>query len=253
MMDQLASIGVEFFDETIDVIFEENRAYYEHPPSTEKTLSSLFKKPTLEWANPKIFDKYKPVRPWALGKIFESDTGIYHLTGRITRTPGQYKRSDPDTGNTTNIQMKHTNERIHSSVRVRLEMGGLDVDDIGKYRSKALLEQGPWELRRVRVKARDPIGPDASWGGMPPLSTLDDLRWVWEWIGPERSAPRETILLEDNLGPYERRLLLMNTGMSKITLETATGPGQAWGVKTPAVVDVSAASCHKAATGAESK
>lgn len=31
MMDQLASIGVEFDETTIDRLFNENKQYYEHP------------------------------------------------------------------------------------------------------------------------------------------------------------------------------------------------------------------------------
>lgn len=43
---------------------------------------------------------------------------------------------------------------------------------------------------------------------MPP----DDLRWVWEWDGPDDEAPLERIMVEENLGPYERKLLLLNRG-----------------------------------------
>jgi hypothetical protein len=44
--------------------------------------------------------------------------------------------------------------------------------------------------------------------GPPP----DDLRWVWEYAGPEENEPRDRLLIEENLGPYERKLLLLNKG-----------------------------------------
>jgi hypothetical protein len=215
MMDQLASIGVEFLDRTINRIFEENRQYYESLPTQPTSLFA--RNPTVEWAIPEIYEKHKPVRPWGLGKIYESDTGIYKAAGRIIRTPGLYKRTDPDTGLLTDIPMTDTNERIHSSARIRLDLGGLDSDDKGPYECQALLEQGPWELRRMRMTVRDPIRRDADWGA-PSLkssseSTDNDLRWIWQYVGPRSSAPPVRTLIEENLGPYERQLLLLNTGM----------------------------------------
>ncbi|KAI9735320.1 MAG: hypothetical protein M1818_006515 [Claussenomyces sp. TS43310] len=215
MMDQLASIGLEFQDETIDYIFEENRRYYLNPPR-QKSSKPFSKKPWKEWAIPEIYEKHNPVRPWGLGKIYESETGFYHLTGRVIRTPGQYKRVDPHSGLPTNMPMTGTNERIHSSVRIRLELEGLDVDDIGLYKCQSLLEKGPWELSQVRMTVDDPIHRDADWGGLPAANAPpedDGLRWIWEYVGPEKSRPSIEYMVEEKLGPYERRLLLLNKGM----------------------------------------
>lgn len=217
-MDQLASIGVEFLDRTINRIFEENRQYYENLPRQATALFS--NKPTTEWAIPEIYEKHKPVRPWGLGKIYESETGIYRAAGRITRTPGLYRRTDPDTGLLTDEFMTNTNERIHSCVRVRLDLGGLDTDDKGLYQCQALLHDDMWELRQVRIKVFDPIRRDANWGTPDPQSPIDppdsDLRWVWKYVGPRSSAPPVRTMIEENLGPYERQLLLMNTGMYRL-------------------------------------
>jgi hypothetical protein len=209
-MDQLASIGVEFQDETIERVFNENRRYYEHRA----------KEPPIPWAIPEIYNKHKPVRPWGLGKIYNSVTGFYRFAGRITRTPGQYKRSDPDTGLPTDIPMTHTNERIHSSVRIRIELGGLGLDDKGLYDCPALLGKGLWRLRQTRIKVYDPIPRNADWGARPVANGVatapeDSLRWVWQWDGPREAAPHIRTMIEENLGPYERRLLLLNTGMSE--------------------------------------
>jgi hypothetical protein len=112
---------------------------------------------------------------------------------------------------------------------VRLELEGLGLDDVGRYRCHSLLGKG-WRLRQMRLKVADPIPWNATWGpGAPatvcqssPNSTSllmshqdvppDDYRWVWEWDGPEDKAPLERILVEEPLGPYERKLLLLNNG-----------------------------------------
>lgn len=37
-------------------------------------------------------------------------------------------------------------------------------------------------------------------------------RWVWEYIGPEITAPAVRTMVEENLGPYEQRLLALAAG-----------------------------------------
>ena len=162
-MDQLASIGVAFQDEYIDQVFEENLQYYENPPNTPKTLSSIFsRRPWKQWAIKSVYEKHRPVRPWGLGEIYESEQGLWLIGGKHIRTPGLYKRADPDDGTETNVPMTHTNERIHSSVRIRLELEGLGLNDVGLYKCPALLKEGPWRLSQVRIKVDDPIPPYAS-------------------------------------------------------------------------------------------
>ena len=217
-MDQLSSIGVEFQDETIDRLYEEHRRFYEHPPKQSPSISSIFSPRPRPWAIQPIFERHKPVRPWGLSKIYNSVVSYYRISGSITRTPGQYKRADPDTGNPTDIPMTHTNERIHSSVRIRLDLGGLGLDDKGLYNCPALLGKGQWRLRRKRIRVYDPIRRDADWGARAGANGVavgpeDDLRWVWQWNGPKEDAPHVTIMIEENIGPYERRLLLLNAGM----------------------------------------
>lgn len=112
--------------------------------------------------------------------------------------------------------MTHTNERIHSSVRIRLDLGGLGEEDMTKYKCPALLKKGPWRLDQIRIKVTDPIPPTATWGPTAPAALDDertsDLRWVWEYDGPEKNAPVIQTIIEENLGPYERKLLLLNKG-----------------------------------------
>jgi len=44
---------------------------------------------------------------------------------------------------------------------------------------------------------------------------------VWEYDGPEEEAPRERLLVEENLGPFQRKLLEFSKG--KISLFSGGG------------------------------
>ncbi|KAI0202946.1 hypothetical protein F4808DRAFT_458654 [Astrocystis sublimbata] len=44
------------------------------------------------------------------------------------------------------------------------------------------------------------------------LSQNPSERWVWEYVGPEGTAPPVKTLVEENLGPYEQRLLELAAG-----------------------------------------
>jgi len=108
-MDQLASIGVAFQDEYIETIFNQNVQYYENPPKTPVTVSGIFsRRPTKQWAVLDVYEKYKPVRPWALGKIWNSEIGSYRLSGAGWRTPGFNMRADPVTGGEITIMIGDT-------------------------------------------------------------------------------------------------------------------------------------------------
>ncbi|PBP28618.1 hypothetical protein BUE80_DR000332 [Diplocarpon rosae] len=208
----LASIGIAFQDDYIDKVFIQNVRYYENPPKQQAKLTSLIShKP--QWAIDYVYEKHKPVRPWGLGKIWDSKSSIWILGGTDWRTPGLNMRADPETGLLTNVPMKDTNERIHSCVRIRLELDGLGLDDKGLYQPQALEKN--WRPRRVPIRVQDPIAYNASWGPGAPAPdepAQEELRWVWEYIGPEHEAPAERYMLEETLGPYERKLLLLNKG-----------------------------------------
>lgn len=211
MMDQLTSIGVAFYDDTIDKIFERSvRYFFEHPHGSEADGSSKSEQ-WRQWADKSVYEEHKPVRPWGLGEIVQPDTGFYHLAGKTTRTPGQYRRIDPETGRTTSRFLVNTNERIHRSVRIRLDLGGLGFDDVGLYKCKALLKKGPWELERVRaVVSRKVQDPEGDMGEI--IEKFEDDRWGWIYAGPKEDAPLQTILMEEPLGPYEKRLLRLSKG-----------------------------------------
>ena len=77
-------------------------------------------------------------RWWSFGEMYNSLKGLYGLTGVKTRTPGNYHRVDPLTGQPTHKKLKNTNEYIHASVRSRLGLRGPGLQDRGDYDPPAL-------------------------------------------------------------------------------------------------------------------
>ncbi|KAF3912374.1 hypothetical protein AA313_de0208105 [Arthrobotrys entomopaga] len=141
---------LDFSDEYIFSEFEKNYLYYrEH--------------------------KLKP-RAWGFGKLYESMEGIYALQGSDTRTPGDYTRIDPITGEPTAKLLRNTRETIHVSVRARMTLKGYGVDDEGIYKPKAL---GGWRCE---------------W---------DNYARRYKWINKTTGAE----LFEMDLGPVEAKLL----------------------------------------------
>jgi len=222
MMDQLASVGLEFDEESVDSYYDQNRQYYMKLHNSHS--QTLFSREPKQWAVSNLYNKYNPVRPWGFGMVNNGLTSYYLLSGKTIRTPGQYRRPDPSSGYPSGPRMTRTNERIHSSIRLRLQLGGLDLDDDGPYKNTALSK---WRLRQMKVKVQDPIDPKADWADLPkdaPVPHVGDVRWVWEWNGPQdENAPLEPIMIEDVPGPFERRLLLLNNGLSDMVIPSFGG------------------------------
>lgn len=265
MMDQLASVGVEFDEATITRIFSRLQSYYRTqaagkptsvPVSTPTDLESAGptsthpKSPAGKlWAVRQIYETNHPVRPWGLGALLKAGSLLYALAGSTLRTPGLYRKMDVATGAPSGAFLEDTNERIHSSVRVRLAAGGLGLNDSSVWDAPAL--KGRWRPRRTNkdyfdpiprtrttweqlkeVKAHD-VAADPEHHGdaahqidlmevaaeqQRPLSADGDNRerWVWEYCGDERGAPGDRVLVEEPLGPYERQLLRLASGKPNI-------------------------------------
>jgi hypothetical protein len=282
MMDQLASIGVEFDEATILRIFTRLERYYRDKDAEENAsqndskngrrrrpvdldssgaapddLSSsglcgsiaAFFKPKPRWAVDPIYTRNVPVRPWGLGAILKPVGLLTRIFGKKMRTPGLYRKPNPMTGKTTASFLEDTNERIHSSVRIRLALHGLGLNDKGIWDIPAL--KGKWRLVRTLDEFQDPIPSSLqTWepqelvkkaeqetGGasgmethlhpsrnelislsvqqqrpLTPVLRRQDGRWVWEYCGPESEAPNQRVLVEEPLGPYERQLLRLAGG-----------------------------------------
>ncbi|TVY93792.1 Uncharacterized protein LAWI1_G000955 [Lachnellula willkommii] len=96
----------------------------------------------LQDMNNQYYIKQKePIRPWALGKLYDSAPhntvkGIVAGLAPIVRTPGRYHVVDDKTGLQTNIRLKNTCECIHPSVRIRMDSGGLGTEEDSKHVSE---------------------------------------------------------------------------------------------------------------------
>lgn len=261
-MDQLASIGVEFDEATITRIFTRLQSdYYQlasaqekakrpPPPTTSEDPIAGDDEPgassagccgafgkilpsVREWAMSPIYTDNAPVRPWGLGAILGSEGGFYKLAGLSVRTPGMYKKVDPQTGRATSVYLEDTNERIHSSVRVRLALQGLGLNDHGLWKAPAL--KGHWRLKKTTEPIVDPIPASVqTWEPYSaanvdkniqeaitqqrPLSAAANrgYRWVWEYHGPLKHEPPWPVMVEEPLGPYERQLLRLSGGVPNV-------------------------------------
>ncbi|KAK5664138.1 hypothetical protein OQA88_353 [Cercophora sp. LCS_1] len=284
MMDQLASVGVEFDEATINRLFtrlaqsyrelaknpkpkpalpppttsEDPEADDDEPESGSGACCGLFNKITPhvdQWAIDPIYSNNKPVRPWSLGAILGSEGFMFKMSGYNLRTPGLYKKVDPNSGRPTAAFLEDTGERIHSSVRTRLALKGLGLNDESVWDAPAL--KGHWRLRKTVGEFPDPIPPSVktweplggkgvanlakdesgqttfhNWFNLASTQTvLDDAienqrplqlvtergyRWVWEFHGSKKHAPPQTSLLEEPLGPYERQLLRLSGGTPNV-------------------------------------
>ncbi|GLI73636.1 hypothetical protein PoHVEF18_001856 [Penicillium ochrochloron] len=215
MMDQLADLGVAFEENTIDRIFQESVCYYyDQDQDGRQTNDSPKHNRMKQWALKSIYEEHKPVRPWGLGEIVQPEIGFYKLAGKTTRTPGMYHRIDPNTALPTRQFLENTHERIHRSVRIRLALEGLNYDDVGLYKCRALLRKGPWLLEKVRVRSRREIRDRDAYGDEEDvIQQKEESRWGWVYDGPVEETPPQVILLEEVLGPYEKKLLSLNKGM----------------------------------------
>ncbi|KAI9721763.1 MAG: hypothetical protein M1812_002098 [Candelaria pacifica] len=138
-------------------------------------------------------DQKQHVRPWGLGRIYNSLKGVYYLAGSKVRTPGQYRKADPDTGLPTAAALLNTNEFIHASVRIRLGLGGHGAEDKGDYKCEALKD---WRLKGVDA---DTLSPDN--GG----AAKERIGIRWEHGSAEKGGSK--VLYEDILGFQEMKLL----------------------------------------------
>jgi hypothetical protein len=210
MMDQMASVGVEFDTPSLKRAVEQTFEFYESA-ATQGAKSSRRK--IKQWAAEQIYEKNTPLRPWALGSIQKAGGLAFTLSGETNRTPGMYKQVDPKTTLNREKFLQDTNERVHSSVRVRLACEGLGLNDESVWSCPALSD---WKLRRATFdydeKPRyNDHKPYDRYRDKPPREG-----WIWKYIGTERNAPSQRIMAEEPLGPYERYVLELSGGSPNV-------------------------------------
>lgn len=223
MMDQLASIGVEFSNSSLRRLLQETERYYRDHPSaaalpTKEAPKAKGKPPKMiamatsvvpdslkakasqatkvlpttyfKWAVDPILEGNHPVRPWATGAILRAHSPMYTLAGTITRTPGMYHKLNAYNGKELPEYLEDTCEQIHPSARIRLAIKGLGYDDKKQWNASALSDSG-WELAK---------------------KTNGD--WVWVYEGKE-DLPKK-VLEESELGNYEKKMLELAGGYPHI-------------------------------------
>ena len=201
----MASIGVEFDTPSLRRVYENTVDFY---------LSGLDpdakpdKRKLRQWAVDPIYDNNKPVRPWALGAIQKASGFLYSLSGETTRTPGMYKQVDPKTSQCRERYLRDTNEKVHSSVRVRLACEGLGLNDDSVWTCAALSD---WRLKRAIFEYHD---GDVNGNGYAEKPSREG--WVWKYAGHEQNAPNQRVMAEDTLGPYERYFLDLAGGKPNV-------------------------------------
>ncbi|KUI64818.1 hypothetical protein VM1G_00297 [Cytospora mali] len=220
MMDQLTTVGVEFDAGSLRRMLTDTEDYYHKHPMAASLPTKDAPKPKgkspkavakvkdtvpdgikgkakkvtpqtyFKWAVDPILESNHPIRPWGTGALLRAHSPVYTLSGTIVRSPGMYHKLNAYDGKELPEYLEDTCEEIHPSVRIRLAVRGLGLDDKQQWSAAALTNSG-WELNR---------GADG--------------RWFWEYRGKE-DLPKK-ILYEAEMGHYEKRILELAGGHPNI-------------------------------------
>lgn len=162
-------------------------------------------------------------RGWALGKVYNSATFPTVLAGTAHRTPLLYYGTNYLTGRKNSEPLRNTNEHIHASVRMRIEMEGKGTNDKGSYYPAGLVD---WELQdgsefsdtpktsRSANSSTDQLH-HSHHAPATPVSAEDlhkKICWVYRGKNPAGYHDPETkknpkVMYEDKLGKFELELL----------------------------------------------
>jgi hypothetical protein len=206
MMDQLSGDSrdaplekkdwIEFYDDYLDTQQALNKVWYQSNP---------------------------PVRGWSLGTIYNSFTFPQSLAGRVVRTPGRYRVTNPLTGRQKHggVLMRDTHESIHASVRARIDLGGSGSEPkpsnwshFVQWLRKVLGREGKVLYKPEALdqwKLHDGHKHHNEFSINSKLTDIGAERSIrapwWEWHGKDRLVRRGQVLNEDILGRFELQLL----------------------------------------------
>ncbi|KAG9921928.1 SDA1-domain-containing protein, partial [Aureobasidium melanogenum] len=209
MMDQLSGGTQDSTDTPLDK--KDWIEFYDDYLDTQQALNKVW------------YDSNPPVRGWSLGTIYNSFTFPQSLAGRLIRTPGRYRVTNPLTGMQKHggVLMRDTQEFIHASVRARMDLGGSASEPkpgrwsnflrwlrtlLGRegkvlYKPEALrwwkLHDGHKHHNEFSINSKLTTGEAGSSVRAP---------W-WEWIGKDKLVPKGEVLNEDVMGRFELQLL----------------------------------------------
>lgn len=206
----MTSVGVEFDTRSLQRAVEQTFDFYESPEAQNLKKD---RRRIKQWAVDQIYDNNRPLRPWGLGSIQKAGGFLYALSGETTRTPGMYKQVDPKTAQCREKYLQDTNEKVHSSVRVRLACEGLGLNDECVWSCEALRD---WKLKRAIFE----LDEEPKYQAYKPYDRYRDRPsregWIWKYAGSERNAPNQRVMAEEPLGPYERFVLELSGGKPNV-------------------------------------
>lgn len=172
----------------------------------------------------------KDYRAWSCGLIPKNQNSWYYrIVGtHNVRTPGQYFKIEPDTGfpahlphSNALIPLPNTQERVHSSVRIRLLRNeSLDINGKGRYKAEALTahlrslasrKRHGWTV--CRVKTGEDIETASEAQKDFPNEAMTQFLWRSKAASSRDGASLEAggggfpkVMIEDPLGYYEKML-----------------------------------------------
>lgn len=141
------------------------------------------------------------LRPWGLGKIHDSYTLFFRLSGSQVRTPMQHPEVSKATFKPTGRMLTGTHEHMHASVRIRMALDGPGYNDRGNYASDAL--KG-WEY--IWQSFSDPDTPyQITQPGE--VGKLKGVEWVKSVKNSSNGKESELRMTEDTMTEFERLVL----------------------------------------------
>jgi hypothetical protein len=178
----------------------------------------------LDWYETHKKDEYKG---WGMGYLYESCYFPQSLIGTRVRGPGRYHRTFYQTGKPDlSRPLVNTNESIHSCVRARIDLAGREVEPDWSQVFPNGAEIRPligYFFRWLFGRAHRPYQPQRKGGPLHgwrledghdshfdpnmdiDMSPVASKEITWVYKGKDKIATK--VMLEDRLGPFERRLL----------------------------------------------
>jgi uncharacterized protein (DUF2235 family) len=164
---------------------------------------------------------------WSKGKVYDSCYFPMSLTGTTVRVPARYHGTFYENGKPDSKHLlEGTEERIHSSVRARIDLGGRGIEaDWNQVFPNGIsfLPLIRWLWRKVTRQNPKPYQPQRKNGPLHQwkladghdshrepnwdidMSPVDSRQITWVYEGNDPCSTK--VMLEDKLGPYEWKLL----------------------------------------------
>lgn len=205
---------------------EEELVEPSRPWGTEAVLRTetwLYKFAGYAKRTPGMYRKVDQFDGRQLQTYLEDTNERVHSAVRIRLEAGQRAAAEEGTGElwtapalTENWRLFRTTEAYHDPVQHHQPAWGKfwrkkpaakagDADEEEKQQEKEFVA-AQTTLAGDGTKIHHPEGEANAMDRVHAVCGPDD-RWIWKYVGPEATAPKERIMVEEPLGPYERRLL----------------------------------------------